>query len=245
MINFLREAQLGEKNELSFKIAYGELDSESEHGQVVLTDDGYGGHETESVRTISFDSLDKVYTKGHAMYLFAAMETSFFGAEYLFELIEKERKEFDILQDIITDMQEEIAEMKEKRKNLHSVTAMASWFTTQFSDGTHATLNGVHIEPTMEGMCHLSEDQQRIIIDLPGIYKIEAMVNFNSTSGNSGYLDIEVNGERICQKQGSQCGGFGTVVKYQNLNQNDYVQFYSNNLYGSSKLHSSFTIIKM
>jgi len=245
MINFLKEAQQGKKEELSFKIAFGPSASGSQQGHVVVTDDGADGNETESSKVVSFGKLRKSYADGHAMYVLAAIETSYFGAEYLFELLEQERKEWDILRDIIADLQEEVDELKGKMAKMGTGTAMASWTTSGPFPGTHATLNGVRVAPTLEGMCHLSDDQKQIIVDKAGVYKIEAQVNHSSNCGAGHYLDIQVNGSTIRRKWGSTNGGFGVVNIYTALNQNDYIQFYANHVYATQPLYNSFTIIKM
>merc|ERR1719356_1492973 len=252
MISFLKEAQKGEKEDLSFKIAFGESpsESESEQGQIVVTDDGADdGNETESARVISFGKLSKSLFEGCHMYILAAIETTYFAQEYLFELIEQERKDLDIMTDITDDIEEllkrEIGDLKKKLADVGTGTIMASWYASNAFSGSYATLNGVHVAPTRDGMCHLSDNKQQINIDMAGVYKIEAMVNFNGYTGGNHQLDIYKNGSVICRKYNSTSGGFGAIHIYVDLNQNDYIQFYSSSMSGTGKQYNSFTIIKM
>ena len=109
----------------------------------------------------------------------------------------------------------------------------------------HRTLAGTYIEPTIDGMLHLSDNKQQIVIDMPGLYKLEAQLNFNQHTGANHYLDIQVNGTMICRKMGSQNGGYGAVSTYTQLAQNDVVVFYTNHAYSTAQNFNRFTIVKL
>ena len=68
IVNLLNEAKSGKKEELQFKVGYGDK---------------------ESTKGVSHDTLSKDYVKGYALYAFVIIDSSYFNAEYTFKLIEQ------------------------------------------------------------------------------------------------------------------------------------------------------------
>ena len=113
IVNLLLEAKSGKKEELTFKVAYGDK---------------------ENSNKVSYDTLSKDYVKGYALYVFVIIDSSYFNAEYTFKLLEQERNELDILRDMVEDMQEQMEEMKSNSK-----PGIAAWWT-QGAAGTNGDL---------------------------------------------------------------------------------------------------------
>eukprot|EP01083_Nonionella_stella_P297019 1008896_1 len=217
IVNLLEEAQSGSKSELTFKMAFGNA---------------------ENNKKVTFKQLSKSYAKGDALYIFVAIENSYFGAEYIFKLFEKKQNETDLLRDIIADMQEEIDELKTKK------TGVTSWYTN-ITGAAEIPMVGAHLEPTLEGMVKLSDDKKSIVIGMEGVYKVSAELNFTSNTGAGHTLSIKLNGNIIATKMGSNGGGFGSMNRVLKLKKDDTISFYTNHSYGTNQTYSSFIIQKI
>eukprot|EP01084_Bolivina_argentea_P217728 369605_1 len=91
--NLFNTALSGKRSEIKLKIRFGNA---------------------ENNKKMSSDQLSKLYSKGCVLYIFICIEESWFTAEYSFKLLEKKRNEMDILQDIVTDMEQEIDMLKKQ-----------------------------------------------------------------------------------------------------------------------------------
>eukprot|EP00484_Ammonia_sp_Unknown_P028343 CAMPEP_0197029466 /NCGR_PEP_ID=MMETSP1384-20130603/8903_1 /TAXON_ID=29189 /ORGANISM="Ammonia sp." /LENGTH=282 /DNA_ID=CAMNT_0042458633 /DNA_START=12 /DNA_END=860 /DNA_ORIENTATION=+ len=218
VINLLTEAKSGTKPGLSFKVAFGDAKNE---------------------KPVTLDKLSTSYEQGHALYVFVTMDYSFFYAEHQFKLLEQQRKEADILRDMIADMQDEIDELKKAKR-----TGIVSWYTTK-TGGGNIPMSGAHLEPTLEGMVTLSQDLMTITIGMAGLYRVSMEPNFTSATGAGHYIQIQLNGSVVVTKWGSNGGGFGLVSRVLNLKKDDKIVFYANHLYASSKDSSCFIIEKL
>jgi len=222
MVNLLEEARGGKNDDVVFKVAFGDAEND---------------------KPVSFSTLSKAYMKGCAMYVFVAMEYSYFSAQYLLKLPEQERSETDILRDIITDMQEEIDELK-KTAVAPNRTGIASWYTN-LNGGGDIPMDGVHVESTLDGMVALSDDKKTITVGLAGVYRIVAQVNFTSHTGAGHEMEIKVNDTRVSRKIGSDSGGYGPQMVIVNLETNDTIKFTTGHLYETNKEHSAFIVEKL
>ena len=68
MVKLLEEACAREKHDLTFKVAFGD---------------------SENNNPVSYDALSRSYMKGHALYVFVAIEGSYLSAQYAFKLLEQ------------------------------------------------------------------------------------------------------------------------------------------------------------
>mmetsp|Transcript_22682 Transcript_22682/g.36414 ORF Transcript_22682/g.36414 Transcript_22682/m.36414 type:complete len:286 (+) Transcript_22682:60-917(+) len=220
IISLLEESYRG-KPELSFKVAFG--DAENTKQQI-------------------FANLYKDYAKGYALYIFVGIDNSYFSAQYAFKLLEQEQSELDILRDIITDMQDEIAGLNALKKR--GQTGVAAWYT-EHTGGGNLPMLGALLEPTLDGMVTLSADKTTIIIGTNGLYRISMEVNFTAATGSSHYIHMQVNGSNIGSRMGSANGGFGHISRVVRLNTDDKVTFNTNHVYQTTKDYNCFTVEKI
>eukprot|EP00483_Globobulimina_turgida_P005320 UN05330 len=108
VVNLLNEAKTCKKSELSFKIAFGDADND---------------------KKVPFGKLSQNWSSGNALFVFVAIDNSYFAAEYVFKLLEQKRSETDILHDIIVDMQHGIDQLKHVKAGI--ANGGATWFTTK------------------------------------------------------------------------------------------------------------------
>eukprot|EP01083_Nonionella_stella_P003490 10028_1 len=221
VVNLLKEAKSGTKSELTFKIAFGDADSD---------------------KKVQFDKLSNDWNKGNALFILVAIDNTYFAAEYVFKLLEQKRSEIDILRDIIDDLQQEIHQLK------NTNMGVATWYTQKGGGASgNLTMDGYHLEPTLEGMVTLSDNKQEIIIGIPGLYKVSSQIFFNSGGhgSNGHYLYTRVNGTNTQLNQSSQYGGWGYMEMIVNLKKNDKITFNTNCIYPTSKERNRFTVQKL
>lgn len=147
----------------------------------------------------------------------------------------------DILRDIIADQQEEIDQLKTVHK-----PGVASWYH-QGGSGTagNLTMTGVLIAPTIDGMVALSQNNQEIIVGIPGLYKVSMELNFTSCTGAAHYLYMRVNGNNVAQRVGSNYGGYGYIMRVLDLKKDDKITINTNYHYGTNQQYSCFVIEKL
>eukprot|EP01083_Nonionella_stella_P072813 196439_1 len=219
IINLLQESRSGNDPGLKFKIGF---------------------RDAQNTKTGEFDKLINEYVRGYAMYISVSIDHSYFGADYIFELLEQKRSETDILHDIIYDMQQEIDQLKDTK------IAIGSWYSNHRSASGIATLHGSHLEPTLEGMAKLADDKNSIVIGMDGLYRVTAEPNWTGDTGGTGhYFQLQVNGNAVATKYGSKNGGFGHIERLLNLKKNDKIAFNYNHHYAMNQQSSYFTVQKL
>eukprot|EP01084_Bolivina_argentea_P139904 246062_1 len=222
VINLLNEAKSGTKSELAFKIAFGDANND---------------------KNVSFDKLSKDYSTGNALFIFVAIEHSYFTAKYVFKLLEQKRNETDILRDIIADMQDEIDQLKLLTQ---SQTGIAVWKISKNTNG-NIPLDIEHVAPTLKGMVKLSDDKKKVIIGIPGVYRISVHLSYSSYSEGctADRFEIRLNGDIVEQRYAVRKGGFGTTDTVFKLKKNDEIVFYCNCMHVTSAKWNSFSIQKL
>eukprot|EP01083_Nonionella_stella_P291234 991076_1 len=220
VVNLLKEAKSGTKSELTFKIAFGDADSD---------------------KKVQFDKLSNDWNNGSALFILVAIDNTYFAAEYVFKLLEQKRSEIDILRDIIDDLQQEIHQLK------NTNMGVATWYTQKGGGSGNLTMDGYHLEPTLKGMITLSDNKQEIIIGISGLYKVSSQILFqNGAQGTNGhYLYMQVNEANIYANPTSQYGGFGYMEIIVNLKTNDKITFTASHLYPTGQAYNRFTVQKL
>eukprot|EP01084_Bolivina_argentea_P024273 45247_1 len=205
VVKMLETAKSGSASELKFEIRFGDA---------------------ENTKKTSADKLSKSYEKGNALYMFVSLEHSYFSAEYQFKLLEQKRNETDILRDIISDMQDEIDQLKLFRNNN---TGVAVWNLSSSPPNGILPLDHVTLASTLKGMVQLSDDKKTVSIGISGLYKITATLNFSATGCQGDNIIIKLNGNEVSGRYASSGSyGSGTVDYVNDLKKGDTIQFYAN-----------------
>eukprot|EP01084_Bolivina_argentea_P139903 246061_1 len=222
IINMLETAKSGSQSQLKFQIRFGDA---------------------ENTKKVSSNQLSKSYQKGYALYVFVSIDQSWFSAEYSFKLLEQKRNETDILRDIIADMQDEIDQLKLLTQ---SQTGIAVWKISKNTNG-NIPLDIEHVAPTLKGMVKLSDDKKKVIIGIPGVYRISVHLSYSSYSEGctADRFEIRLNGDIVEQRYAVRKGGFGTTDTVFKLKKNDEIVFYCNCMHVTSAKWNSFSIQKL
>ena len=149
----------------------------------------------------------------------------------------------DILRDIMSDMQEEIEQLK---LFANQQKGIAVWKRSTAISG-NIPLNVEHIPSTLDGMVKLSNDKKTVIVLIPGLYRI--IVELNYTTYNNGCTSdqfiIRLNGNTVLDRYSGTSCGFGTMIHTCRLKRGDKIVFYCSCMHTTNTNMNSFTVEKL
>ena len=111
------------------------------------------------------------------------------------------------------------------------------------------TLDGVHLDSTLNGMASISVNKRQMIIGMDGLYQVTIVLNWTeyNRGGGSRYFSIYLNNIQQTKQFSGATAGFGTIDRIFNLNKGDNLQFFfdGSDKYVTNRVFNSFTLRKL
>eukprot|EP01084_Bolivina_argentea_P274112 467127_1 len=155
--------------------------------------------EAETLNQNKIDEIEMIeftsqFSKGNMMVLILTVDELFFDGQFIFPLTEKKREETDILNDIIADLQDEIATLKQE------IVASSNGQIMSFKSSKQSNpvqWNVINMDTTGNKLAIRSNSNQNVQILKKGTYRISLRVGWGEDWNTSADMQLKKNGAVI------------------------------------------------
>jgi len=168
--------------------------------QELKCDVGYYSSQNAKINT---NQLRNRYQKGDLLMVVIQTIAEWFSGEYVFQLLEHEREEVELLHDIIQDLNQDLDVLKNKHQQLlddmNNKRSIGVWNYSTVS-GAYIYWKPILCEEPMQS--NIKVNNQQIIFNVNGIYSINMTYISNCGCMNGNYLYLrDLLGNALIQQQ--------------------------------------------